>query len=127
VHADSPDQEQTKLAERQYVVVWSILGPVLLLAALTTLGLFFSLLAGHRTESALSVIAGILYLFSGYGMLIATPFLLYFGSTGLIEFSRTRVKRKRLTIALCIGALSLPFLAFGALVFMNSRLAATMS
>ena len=97
----------------QYIVFWSIAGPVILVLSLFLIGKFLLNLAPTNSDSWAIGVGSVLYYSSRLAAVLVAHVLAFFGALGLLALPWRQVKHKALTLITCAAAVfaSVPLLA----------------
>jgi hypothetical protein len=107
----------SKAQDLQYIVFWSIVGPIALVLGLFTLSAALLAIAPPQSDSWVTGLGAVLHYSSRFGLVIAAPVVAFFGLLGLVLLPRRALKRKALTLCICAAALAVPTATVGALYF----------
>ena len=108
-----PTQWIHRAQDLQYVVFWFIVGPFLLVSSLYLAGGALLSIAGPNSESLATGLGSVLFYCSWFGALLTAHAFGLFGLLGLLVLPWFLVRRRALTLGVCIAALCMaaPLLA----------------
>jgi succinate dehydrogenase/fumarate reductase cytochrome b subunit len=99
-----PDSTMYRAQDIQYVVLWSIAGPFLLVLSLFLSGRLLLGLATPNSGSWMTGLGSVLFYCSLFGAVLAAHVFAFFGSLGLVVLPWRPIKYKALSLAACATA-----------------------
>jgi len=107
----------SKAHDVQYMVLWSIAGPIALVLTLFVFSTVLLTIATPNSDSWLVGLGAVLHYCARFAAVLAAPVIAGFSLLGLVKLRKTQVKHKALTLSICALALALPLAFAGALYF----------
>ncbi len=107
----------SKAQDLQYIVFWSIVGPVTLVLSLLLFSMVLLAFPSPHPESWVTGLGAVLHYSSRFGLVIAAPLVAFFGLLGLVLLPRTSVEHKTLTLCICAAAFTVPTATVAAIYF----------
>jgi hypothetical protein len=107
----------SKAQDLQYIVFWSIVGPVALVLSLLLLSKALLAFPSPQPDSWVIGLGAVLHYSSRFGLVIAAPVVAFFGLLGLVLLPRKTVEHKTITLCICAVAFVVPTTAVAAIYF----------
>ncbi|PND36800.1 hypothetical protein C1O66_18040 [Paucibacter aquatile] len=107
----------SKAQDLQYIVFWSIIGPVALVLSLFAFSAVLLAFAPPQSDSWVTALGVLLHYNSLFGLVIAAPVVAFFGLLGLVLLPRRSFRRKALTLCVCAAAFAVPTATVVAMYF----------
>ena len=120
---EEPTPRLHRAQDLQYAVFWSIVGPFVLVSTLSLAAGVLLWMSEPNSISLASSLGSVLFYCSLYGALLTAHAFALFGLLGVLVLPWLRVKRKMLTLCVCVVALCAAVPVLGAIYFNYNFLA----